>query len=94
VITATVRPDGRQAIVPVISDPEVERDGKLVETRTDVKAGIRAWAQPRHHRRADADRFQVVLETRNLPTAVSVSRISMGAAARVSTGFAQRGTAA
>lgn len=38
-ITATVRPDGRQAIVPVISDPEVERDGKLVETRTDVKAG-------------------------------------------------------
>jgi DNA-binding beta-propeller fold protein YncE len=28
---ATVRPDGRQAIVAVIGDPKVERDGKLVE---------------------------------------------------------------
>ena len=36
---ATVRPDGRQAIVAVIGDPKVERDGKLVEIRIDPQAG-------------------------------------------------------
>ena len=36
---ATVRPDGRQAIVSVIGDPKVERDGKLVEIRIDSQAG-------------------------------------------------------
>src|SRR5918994_1071779 len=36
---ATVRPDGRQAIVAVIGDPRVERDGKLVEIRIDPQAG-------------------------------------------------------
>ena len=36
---ATVRPDGRQAIVSVIGDPKVERDGKLVEIRIDFKQG-------------------------------------------------------
>src|SRR5918995_1102063 len=36
---ATVRPDGRQAIVSVIGDPRVERDGKLVEIRIDSQAG-------------------------------------------------------
>jgi DNA-binding beta-propeller fold protein YncE len=35
---ATVRPDGRQAIVAVIGDPKVERDGKLVEITIDVQA--------------------------------------------------------
>jgi hypothetical protein len=34
-----VRPDGRQAIVSVIGDPKVERDGKLVEIRIDSQAG-------------------------------------------------------
>src|SRR5512134_1878476 len=36
---ATVRPDGRQAIVSVIGDPKVERDGKLVEITIDSQAG-------------------------------------------------------
>ena len=36
---ATVRPDGRQAIVAVIGDPKVERDGKLVEINIDPQAG-------------------------------------------------------
>src|ERR671911_734632 len=36
---ATVRPDGRQAIVSVIGDPKVERDGKLVEINMDPQAG-------------------------------------------------------
>lgn len=36
---ATVRPDGRQAIVAVIGDPKVERDGKLVEITIDPQAG-------------------------------------------------------
>ena len=35
---ATVRPDGRQAIVAVIGDPKVERDGKLVEITIDARA--------------------------------------------------------
>ena len=35
----TVRPDGRQAIVAVIGDPKVERDGKLVEIAIDAHAG-------------------------------------------------------
>jgi DNA-binding beta-propeller fold protein YncE len=36
---ATVRPDGRQAIVAVIGDPKVERDGMLVEITIDPQAG-------------------------------------------------------
>jgi len=36
---ATVRPDGQQAIVAVIGDPKVERDGKLVEINIDAAAG-------------------------------------------------------
>jgi len=36
---ATVRPDGRQAIVAVIGDPKIERDGKLVEITIDPQAG-------------------------------------------------------
>lgn len=36
---ATVRPDGRQAIVAVIGSPQVERDGKLVEILIDPHAG-------------------------------------------------------
>ena len=36
---ATVRPDGRQAIVAAIGDPKVERDGKLVEITIDGEAG-------------------------------------------------------
>src|SRR5688572_6150814 len=36
---ATVRPDGRQAIVAVIGDAKVERDGKLVEITIDAQAG-------------------------------------------------------
>jgi DNA-binding beta-propeller fold protein YncE len=36
---ATVRPDGRQAIVAVIGDPKVERDGKLVEITMDPASG-------------------------------------------------------
>jgi DNA-binding beta-propeller fold protein YncE len=36
---ATVRPDGRQAIVAVIGNPKVERDGKLVEITIDTEAG-------------------------------------------------------
>lgn len=35
---ATVRPDGRQAIVAVIGAPNVERDGKLVEIVIDAAA--------------------------------------------------------
>ena len=34
-----MRPDGRQAIVAVIGDPKVERDGKLVEINIDPQAG-------------------------------------------------------
>jgi DNA-binding beta-propeller fold protein YncE len=36
---ATVRPDGRQAIVAVIGDPKIERDGKLVEITIDPQTG-------------------------------------------------------
>jgi DNA-binding beta-propeller fold protein YncE len=36
---ATVRPDGKQAIVAVIGDPKVERDAKLVEINIDAPAG-------------------------------------------------------
>jgi DNA-binding beta-propeller fold protein YncE len=36
---ATVRPDGQQAVVAVIGDPKVERDGKLVEITIDAAAG-------------------------------------------------------
>jgi DNA-binding beta-propeller fold protein YncE len=36
---ATIRPDGRQAIVAVIGDPKVERDGMLVEINIDAASG-------------------------------------------------------
>ena len=36
---ATVRPDGKQAIVAVIGDPKIERDGMLVEITIDAASG-------------------------------------------------------